>query len=257
MEKKKILQHLLFWLVIIAFLTYYFGRENEEYIKAFYFAASLLPVVVGTSYFFSYYLIPTFLLPGRYWRFSLYFIYMIIISLYLEMLVVTGSFVVLANYQYNKMLPITVDTISMGITLYLIVLSVAFFRLITILRRDSEEKSNLLNVIARNKTETITIISDRNKVPINVADIIYIESLADYVKIITTKESHITKEKISSLNDKLPTYFLRIHRSFIVNINHIQSYNKERVIIANLELPISRSYKKDVESSLLTSKESA
>lgn len=239
-----------FWILVILFLIFYFGRQHDEYTKAFYFACFLLPVVMGTSYFFSNYLIPQFLLTGRYIQFAIYFIYMIIVSLYLEMLVVTASFVILANYQYNKMLPITVDAISMGITLYLIVFGVAFIRMISVFRQDAEEKNRLLSAIERNNTESITVVADRKKVPLKVADIIYIESLADYVKITTAKDSLITKEKISSLNAKLPTSFIRIHRSFLVNKNHILSFNKEAVVVRDKELPISRSYKKSTETIL-------
>lgn len=252
--KRQILSHLVFWVLAVLFLTFYFGRQNNEYSKAFYFATFLLPVVVGTSYFFSYYLIPKFLLTRKYSLFALYFLYMIIISLYLEMLVVTLSFVILANYQYNKMLPITVDTISMGITLYLIVFGVAFVRMISVFRLDAEEKRQLLTTIERNLIETITVVSDRSKIPLDVSQILYIESLADYVRIISTKGSLVTKEKISSLMDKLPTSFIRIHRSFIVNKNQIQSFSKEKVVVGDAELPISRSYKKSALEILLTTR---
>lgn len=246
-----------FWALSILFLTFYFGRHSDDYDKAFYFASFLMPVVIGTSYFFSYYLIPKYLLPGRYGKFSLYFIYLIIISLYLEMLVVTASFVILANYQYDKMLPITVDAISMGITLYLIVFGVAFIRMISVLRQHAEEKNQLRSEIARNQIETITVVADRNKVPLPVSEILFIESLADYVKIISTRGSLVTKEKISSLNDRLPTHFIRIHRSYMVNKHHIQSFNKEKVVVGNEELPISRSYRKSVEEMLTKRNEKA
>jgi hypothetical protein len=249
--KRRIISHLAFWILVVLFLTFYFGRYSDEYDKAFYFASFLLPVVVGTSYFFSGYLIPKFLLTGRYKLFALYLLYMIIISLYLEMLVVTVSFVILANYQYNKMLPITVDAISMGITLYLIVFGVAFIRMIQVFRRDAEEKNQMRNAIERNQLETITVVVDRKKNPLSISQILYIESLADYVKIITVNGSLVTKEKISSLGDRLPTHFIRIHRSFIVNKEHVQSFNKEKVRVGEVELPISRSYRKSMESMLV------
>lgn len=252
---RRIIYHLTFWVLIILFLTYYFGRQNNEYDKAFYFAAFLMPVVVGTSYFFSYYLIPKFLLTGRYAKFSLYFVYLIIISLYLEMLVVTVSFVILANYHYNKMLPITVDAISMGITLYLIVFGVAFIRMISVFRQNEEEKNNLQSAVERNQIETITVVADRNKIPLVLSQILYIESLADYVKIISTHGSVVTKEKISSLHDRLPTRFIRIHRSFIVNKARINSFNKEKVVVGEVELPISRSYRKSAEGMLMNRNE--
>lgn len=59
-----------------------------------------------------------------------------------------------------------------------------------------------------------------------------------------------SREKISHIGEALPDNFLRIHRSFIVNRNKISSYSREYVQIGELELPISRTYRKQVVSRL-------
>jgi DNA-binding LytR/AlgR family response regulator len=67
------------------------------------------------------------------------------------------------------------------------------------------------------------------------------------VKIITSTKTVITKQSISSLEEMLPKdAFVRIHRSFIVAISKIESYNHELIVVAKKELPISRMYKLDV-----------
>lgn len=87
--------------------------------------------------------------------------------------------------------------------------------------------------------------ADRNNFKVLHKDILYLESLSDYVKIITTnKPVVITKEKISNIEEKLTMPFLRIHRSFIANTDKINSFSSETVEIGLLKLPISRSYKK-------------
>ena len=78
-------------------------------------------------------------------------------------------------------------------------------------------------------------------------EILYIESLKDYIKIVTEAKTVITKQSISSLEEMLPKEcFIRIHRSFIVALNKIESYNHEVIVIAKKELPISRKYKLEV-----------
>jgi DNA-binding LytR/AlgR family response regulator len=79
-------------------------------------------------------------------------------------------------------------------------------------------------------------------------DILYIESLKDYVKVITTNKTIITKQSISALEEMLPkANFLRIHRSYIVSLSKIESFTRKLIGIAKQELPISRMYRHEVE----------
>ena len=81
-----------------------------------------------------------------------------------------------------------------------------------------------------------------------VDDILYIESMKDYIKVVTTNNTIVTKQSISSLEENLPErQFIRIHRSFIVSINKIKSYSSELITLGKVELPISRTYRRDVE----------
>lgn len=88
--------------------------------------------------------------------------------------------------------------------------------------------------------------SERKMVKVDFEDILYVESLSDYVKIITAEKTIITRETITNLEEKLNKNFIRIHRSFIVPINKINSYTNEFIEINKKALPISRSYKESV-----------
>jgi len=89
--------------------------------------------------------------------------------------------------------------------------------------------------------------SDRKMIKVALNDILYIESIKDYIKVITTTGTVITKQSISSVEEMLPKEkFIRIHRSYIVSVNRIESYNHELVWIAKQELPISRMYRHEV-----------
>lgn len=103
------------------------------------------------------------------------------------------------------------------------------------------------------KPQHLFIRSDRKMVKVLLDDIQYIESFSDYLKIHTSKDLIVTRETLSKLEEALPSNeFLRIHRSYIINTKHISSYTKEIVIIDDSELPISRSYRNEVNEILST-----
>lgn len=81
-------------------------------------------------------------------------------------------------------------------------------------------------------------------------DILYIESLKDYLRIYTTAEPVTTKEKISEFIEKLPDQFIRIHRSFIVNKQKVTAYTASDVEIGPMEIPIGGNYKMQVMEAL-------
>ena len=97
----------------------------------------------------------------------------------------------------------------------------------------------------------INLRADRKNLKIPLDDILYVESLKDYIKVVTTTKNIITKQSISSLEEILPaSNFLRIHRSFIVAVNKIESFTSDTIEIAKHELPISRMYRHEVEKLL-------
>ena len=94
------------------------------------------------------------------------------------------------------------------------------------------------------KSESIFVRSDRKMIKINFTEILYIESLADYIKIHLIDKTIVTRETISSIEAKLPQQdFLRVHRSFIVAISAIDSFTAEIIEISKKQIPVSRSYK--------------
>ena len=88
---------------------------------------------------------------------------------------------------------------------------------------------------------------DRKMVKVFFNDILFIEGLKDYIKIVTSARAIVTKYVLSTLEEVLPSdEFLRIHKSYIVAINKIESYNADSLEIAKHELPIGRLFKMDV-----------
>lgn len=87
--------------------------------------------------------------------------------------------------------------------------------------------------------------AEYENVKINFSDILFIEGLKDYVKIYTTDNKYtLTLISLIKLENLLSSKgFARIHRSYIINIRHVKSIQKNKVLIAEKRLPISESYK--------------
>jgi len=85
---------------------------------------------------------------------------------------------------------------------------------------------------------------DRKMVKVLLDDVLYIESDKDYVKLFTEKGFVITRQTIASVEAMLPaSQFIRIHRSFIVSFQKINSFTNETVEVGNKELPIGKLYR--------------
>jgi len=90
----------------------------------------------------------------------------------------------------------------------------------------------------------IYIKKGKSMVKILVNNIIYIESLKDYVKIHTKEQTYLTKQQIKVFEEILPEdKFLRIHKSFIISLNSITSFSPSKIEINQTILPIGRTYK--------------
>lgn len=241
-------KHILFWAVVTAVMIFGFGSTFEDYNKTFYFVTFLMPVAMATSYFFNYFLVPRYLLQKRMFRFILYTSYTVITSLFLQMIVITLSFIVIANYNYREMEPVMANIFLLALTIYLVVFLKAF---VLLYRRNLNHEFRVEKLTQEKealKTEFITVRENRANRQIRLDEILYLESLADYVKIHTIEGSVTTKETITFFEESLPEYFIRIHRSFIVNRHHVDSFTSKNLEINGKELPISRTYKKNALS---------
>lgn len=90
----------------------------------------------------------------------------------------------------------------------------------------------------------IYLREEREMVKVYLKDIIYIESLRDYVRVKTTTGQIITYNKISYLEQKLPeNKFIRVHRSFIIALEKVSTFTPATVRINDFSIPIGRNYK--------------
>lgn len=94
--------------------------------------------------------------------------------------------------------------------------------------------------------EYIIVKSEYKLVQVRIADILYIEGLKDYVKIYLegSDKSIMTLLSMKALEQTLPTdLFMRVHRSYIVNLSKIKVIERNRIIFGRTQIPVSESYK--------------
>ena len=113
------------------------------------------------------------------------------------------------------------------------------------------EKFHETQIVVKSNNENLSeqthlfVQSNKKNIKVLLDDILYIESQKGYIKIHTIREKILIMHSLSSFKEKLDTRFVRIHRSFIVNLHKISAYTKHDVEIGQIEIPIGELYKKE------------
>lgn len=102
----------------------------------------------------------------------------------------------------------------------------------------------LQNVHPSIENESVLIKSSHEIVKVNLADILYVEGLHKYVKIVTKKGKYTTLYGLSAFYEHLPKHlFFRCHRSFIVNKSKVLKISGGNAVLEDCSVPISKSQK--------------
>jgi DNA-binding LytR/AlgR family response regulator len=110
--------------------------------------------------------------------------------------------------------------------------------------RKAEELFKLKEEHSQKEDNYIFIKSDQKLQKVYYNDILYIEALADYVKIHTPDKRYITLQTMKNMESKLPDkFFKRVHRSYIVALNKIMTLVGSSVEVEGQKIPIGKNYK--------------
>ena len=110
-----------------------------------------------------------------------------------------------------------------------------------------------VTTVSPSPSDTIFLKTDYRIVKVSIADIRYIEGMSEYLKVWIEGEAKpiITLLSMKKMEERLPDFFMRIHRSYIVNLTKIQEVNKNRVIMdSNTYLPIGDMYREAFQAYL-------
>ena len=99
-----------------------------------------------------------------------------------------------------------------------------------------------IKAIKKKQPESKLVVKHNLKqVELNVHGILYVEALGDYVKVVTEERNYVILSTMSAFNKRLEAdKFIRIHKSYIVNLKMVERYNHEFIEIKNKKIPISR-----------------
>ena len=121
--------------------------------------------------------------------------------------------------------------------------------------RSRNSEPNNSNALSKSEEMKFIYIQDgKNIYKILYEDVLYFEGYGEYVKVITAGKNYLVRDSLSEFEHRFSTdYFIRIHKSYIVNIQKITGFNSIQVILKNFQLPIGRMYREKVMSILTPS----
>ena len=121
-------------------------------------------------------------------------------------------------------------------------------------KRTGKSTDSRPGILQRTESEAthLFVRADRKHIKIQLADILYLESMKDYVRVVTRQGKVTTKETMMHFESILPKEdFLRVHRSFIVAKDKITAHTPDGLEIGTTLVPVGRMYKMAVEKAVL------
>lgn len=134
-----------------------------------------------------------------------------------------------------------------------ILLIVIVFR-IRVLTYNRDVVREIFEILFRRFKPTAYLVVKSNGLTVRLAhpEILYLEAMGDYVRVVTEAEAHVVHSTMKKLSEELPSReFIRIHRSFLIRLDKVKAAKgKTALMIGETELPVGRTYKEKVAASL-------
>lgn len=227
----KILTHVLFWTAYFLLFGFIWTRDGN-YRDAYALEFVLLPVRIMAVYMMIYMLIPRYLEKEQILKFGAGYVLLLLISGLVQTVIV---------YFYREMNPSLLTFSALFRNIVLVnstVIVIASFKIFKLWQQQQ--------VSIRSRTTPATPViemkADKRTYRIRTSDILYLESLGNYVACHLKDRRLISYTSLNECASRLPDSFMRIHKSYIVNRENITSYNAEDIEIGDKRLPIGRAY---------------
>ncbi len=123
---------------------------------------------------------------------------------------------------------------------------VTYVRYLKAVKKASEkakEQVSIANTSNSNAAEDIYVKVDSSLIKLTTKDILWLEAMGDYVSINTAEKKYMVYSTMKHMEEKLPESFMRVHRSYIVNLNKITNIDDHVITINKSVLSVSRNYK--------------
>ena len=148
-----------------------------------------------------------------------------------------------AYHQY------AVEGFNLNVTDYLLK-PIEFERFLVAVNKVNTARSAVPGATAGQETKDhLFLQAYKKKVKVLFDEILYIESQLEYIKIVTTRKTFLSKMSTHEIEALLPaSRFRRIHRSYIVSLSKIDSYSADAVEVNGVSIPVGRSYRDQLEN---------
>lgn len=257
MVANKITKHILYWLGFVLFFTIIWGTSDQNYFRNLMIQLYSLPSRLILVYVTLFCLVPVFFIKKRYILFIvLYFVLLIGISVLIQrpimLYLVQPTY--LPDWDNSNFFVITeiMNTILDMNIAAVIPLGYIFFKVWRkSQQRNLELEKNNLKLTLDKDDIYIYLKVEKSLQKVFIKDIIFIESLKNYIKVKTIDREIIAYKSISSIQNTLPSKkFLRVHRSYIVGLDFIDSFSPSQINLKGIIIPIGRKYKDSVKKNL-------
>ncbi len=144
------------------------------------------------------------------------------------------------------------DSYDLGVLDYLIkpVALIRFIKCVNRINAEIGQKNSKINFLK--SEDSIFIKENKKMIKINLDEIVFIESMKEYIKVVTLDKSYITYKSLTAFTDELPLgKFIRIHKSYTISIPKVKFIEGNRIQIGEKLLPIGRVFRKDVKAKIL------
>ncbi|MGL2993317.1 LytR/AlgR family response regulator transcription factor [Flavobacterium sp. TSSA_36] len=126
-----------------------------------------------------------------------------------------------------------------------------FIKCLNKITAEFQQKNNLKQENHRVEPH-IFIKVDKKMVKINIEEILFVEGMKEYIKVVTSEKTYITHKSLSSLTEELPEdRFMRIHKSYTIAIDKVKTIEGNRIQISSYTIPIGRNFSKEVKNRIL------
>ena len=127
---------------------------------------------------------------------------------------------------------------------------ITFERFLEACRRVAERQQHQENPPATEFTDLVYIKSGSTLHKLKANEIIYLERDENYVVYHTAKNKILTRQTLSSLEQSLPDYFIRVHKSYIISLLHLDSLKGDQLKVQNQSIPIGKTFRAAVYDAL-------
>jgi LytS/YehU family sensor histidine kinase len=143
-SKNRWVVHVAFWVFVLILYSLLFAHGSNQFWHTVLFVGLLMPVTISATYLLNYFLVPTYLLRGRYASFALYFLYTLVGALFLEMWIVVLTFIVVAELNMKAMSPGSINLTFLLTSLLMIIFLGVALKMLSHWQKSKDDYNQLM-----------------------------------------------------------------------------------------------------------------